>query len=71
MMKPSTDDLRAGVIIIGHQLDAPLGPGVVDRLVQLGMVESVDDQLVLTKRGEVPLAQIETGDDDHLELNFE
>jgi hypothetical protein len=70
-MKPSTDELRVGVIIIGHRLDGQLAPGVAERLIELGLAESVDDQLYLTKRGEQPLAKIESGEDDDIELQFE
>ncbi len=70
-MNPSINDLRAGVIIIGHRLGKQLNPGVADRLIELGMVESVDDQLFLTRRGQVPLAKIEAGDDHDIELDFE
>jgi hypothetical protein len=70
-MTPSTDELRVGVIIIGHRLDGHLATGVAERLIELGLAESIDDQLVLTKRGEVPPARIEAGDDGDLELEFQ
>jgi hypothetical protein len=70
-MNPSIEELRAGVIIIGHHLDGRLASGVADRLIELGLAEAVEDRLSLTKRGEVPLAKIESGDDADIELCFE